>query len=130
MKKYTTVTEFLGDLDASKRQQVTLLRTIIKEAHPGLDERIKWNAPSYAMNGEDRLTFSVQNKDNAVKLVLHMGATRPENKKGAPVMPDESGLISWQSDIRGILSFTDAIDITDKQPAITDIITRWLTIVS
>jgi hypothetical protein len=128
MNKYTTVAEFMDDLDESKRAQVEMLQSIIKQAGPGLEEHIKWNSPSYVLDDEDRVTFNLQNKEGVVKLVLHMGATRAEDKKGAPVMTDDSGLISWQSDIRGVLSFTDLDDVMAKRDQVSDIITRWLAI--
>jgi hypothetical protein len=124
--KYSTVAEFLNDLDPIKREQVELLRSIINEAHPGLKEHVKWNSPSYVLGGEDRITFNLQNKEGVVKLVLHMGATREENKKGSPVMPSDHGLIAWQSDIRGVMSFNDLNDISAKRGDIADIINRWL----
>ena len=127
-KKYTTVTEFLDDLDAAKREQVEMLRSIINETHPGLDEHIKWNSPSYVLDGEDRVTFNLQNKEGVVKLVLHMGATREENKKGSPILADDHGLMTWQSDIRGVISFVDTDDVTAKRAEVSDIISRWLAI--
>jgi len=126
--KYTMVEEFVNDLNAGKRELVTLLRSIIQEAHPGMEEHIKWNAPSYVLGGEDRVTFNVQNKEGVVKLVLHMGATREENKKGAPIMSNDHGLITWQSDIRGVMSFGAVDDIVAKKTEIADVIARWLAI--
>jgi hypothetical protein len=126
--KYTTVAEFLDDLDAAKREQVELLRSVIQEVHPGMEEHIKWNAPSFVLDGEDRVTFNLQNKEGVVKLVLHMGATREENKKGAPIMPNDHGLLTWPSDIRGVMSFKTLGDITAKRAEIADLITRWLAI--
>ncbi len=128
MNKYTTVDEFLSDQDANKLEQIELLRSIIKKVHPGLTERIKWNAPSYVLDGEDRITFNLMNKEGVVKLILHMGAIRKENKKGAPVLADDTGLVAWQSDIRGIVSFTGVADIQAKQADVADIIKRWLAI--
>jgi hypothetical protein len=128
MNKYSTVAEFMDDLSANKREQVEVLRKVIGKAKPGLEEHIKWNAPSYVLDGEDRITFNLQNKEGVVKLVLHMGATKEENKKGAPVMADESGLIGWQSDIRGVLSFADLDDVLQKQEQVGVIIARWLAI--
>lgn len=128
MPTYKTVPDFLNDLDADKRAQVESLRSLIKSAHGGLAEHIKWNAPSYVLDGEDRITFNLKNKENVVQLVLHMGATRPENKKGAPILADALGLIRWQSDIRGVVSFADLVDVESKQDKITDLIKRWLAI--
>lgn len=128
MNKYTSVEEFLADLDASKLEQIELLRTIIKKANPHLTEHIKWNAPSYVLDGEDRITFNIRNKENIVQLILHMGATRAENKSGEPIMADDKHLINWQSDIRGMLSFASIADVKSKQSDVEDIVKRWLAI--
>src|SRR5688572_9411968 len=126
MNKYSNVEEFLADQDSAKKEQIERLRAIIKKAKPELTEHIKWNAPSFVLDGEDRITFNVLNKDGAVNLILHMGATRKEDKKGAPVMPDDKGLVSWQSDIRGMMSFADVASIEAKEADIADVISRWL----
>lgn len=126
MKQYKDVSDFLADLDPAKKEQVELLRAIITNAHPGLSEHIKWNAPSYVHDGKDRITFNLHNKENLVMLVLHMSASRTENKKGTPIMADDSGLISWRSDIRGVLTFTEVADIKAKQTQLSNLIARWL----
>ena len=128
MNKYTTVEEFIEDLDEETRVQVQNLRDIIFKTDPTLAEHIKWNSPSYVLNGEDRITFNLQNKQGIVKLILHMGATRVENKKGEPVLKDSSGLIEWSSDIRGVLSFDNLDDITSKKEKVAQIISNWLEI--
>lgn len=128
MNKYTAIEEFLADQDADKLEQIELLRSIITEARPDLTEHIKWNASSYVLDGEDRITFNLMNKEGTVKLILHMGATRKEDKKGTPVLSDDKGLVAWQSDIRGIVSFTDAADIRTKQADVADVVKRWLAI--
>lgn len=128
MQKYKTLEDFFDDLDADKHSQVQALRSLIIEADPRLEEHIKWNAPSYVLDGEDRITFNLTNKQGAIKLVLHMGATRKENKNAAPIMNDESGLIEWSSDIRGIITFSDIGDITSKQTSLKNILKKWLSI--
>ena len=130
MQKYPTLEAFLDDLDSAKRLQVDTLRKLIHSANPQLEEHIKWNAPSYVLDGEDRITFNLMNKQGVVKLVLHMGAVRKENKKGSPVMQDESGLVEWSSDIRGMITFTTIEDINSHHTALTKIIKDWLSIPS
>jgi uncharacterized protein YdhG (YjbR/CyaY superfamily) len=125
MKKYTLVSEFLEDLSDDKKAQVQALRDIII-VEPGLTEHIKWNAPSYVLDGEDRITFNLRNKEEAVKLILHMGVTRREDKKAKPILDDTSGLVTWSSDIRGILSFNSLDDIESKKDSITEVIKQWL----
>lgn len=130
MQQFKSVTEFLDSLDPDKRLQVDRLRSLILAASPQIQEHIKWNAPSYVLDGEDRITFNVMNKQGVVKLVLHMGATRKENKKAPPIMPDNSGLILWSSDIRGMLTFASLEDITANLPALQTIIEDWLAVPS
>lgn len=130
MQKYKTVEEFLNDLNEDKRSQVDTLRDLILNTEPQLKEHIKWNAPSYVHDGEDRITFNLMNKQGAVKLVLHMGATRKEDKKGVPIMQDDSGLIEWSSNIRGMITFKSIDDVTSNRVALKKIITDWLSIPS
>ena len=126
MSGYKTVEGFIESLDDEQRRQVNLLRGIILESHSGLSEILKWNAPSYVFDSEDRLTFSVKNKQRLVKLVLHMGALRQEDKKATPIMSDETETIEWSSDIRGILSFASYEDIVSRRAEMIAIIRRWL----
>ncbi len=128
MQKYKTTDEFLDDLPIDKRQLVDILRDLILKTEPRLSERIKWNAPSYVLDGEDRITFNLMNKQGAVKLILHMGARRKEEKNGTPVMPDTSGLVEWSSDIRGIMTFTTLESINANVIALKKIINDWLRI--
>jgi hypothetical protein len=127
MKKYNSVAEFLDDLDQNKKDQVEALRKVIL-GNKNITEHIKWNAPSYVYDGEDRITFNLQNKEGLVRLVLHMGATRKENKKGEPLLKDATGLIVWNSDIRGMLTFDSLDDIKSKHDPTELVIKRWLAI--
>lgn len=128
MQKYKTVEEFLNDLNEGKRLQVDTLRELILATEPQLNEHIKWNAPSYVLNGEDRITFNLMNKQEVVRLVFHMGATRKEDKKGKPIIQDESGLMEWSSDIRGMITFNSIDDVTSNIAALKKIIKNWLSI--
>lgn len=129
-KKYKTVDEFLSDLSDEKSSQVKALREIILLTDKELKEHIKWNCPSYIFENEDRITFNIVNKDDKVKLVIHMGAKRKEYKGGEPVIEDTTGLIMWNSDIRGMISFDSTEDILAKREQLTGIIQRWLNIES
>lgn len=123
---HTSVDDLVSALDAATHAQVQLLRDIIGSLGVDLTEHVKWNAPSYVLDGEDRITMNLRNKEGVVKLVLHMGATRPEDKKGAPVLTDDEGLVEWASDIRGLIAFANADDIRAREPALRRVLTRWL----
>lgn len=130
MQKYKTLDEFLNGLSGDKRQQVDVLRNLILTTEPRLKEHIKWNAPSYVLDGEDRITFNLMNKQELVKLVLHMGATRKEEKNASPIMQDDSGLIEWNSDTRGTITFASLGDIESHLAQLKKIIKDWLSISS
>jgi hypothetical protein len=128
MKKYITVSEFLGDLDQKKLAQVNELRKIILDTEPSLTENIKWNSPNYVFGGEDRLTINLLNKEQKVKLVLHMGAVRKEDKKAKPILKDDGSLIEWNSNIRGNVTFNNLGEIQTNRVLLSEIIKKWLAI--
>ncbi len=126
MKKYKTLEEFFADQDPNKLEQVMLVREIILTAEPNLHENLKWNAPNYVYNGEDRITLNLLNKDKKVKLLVHMGAKIKEDKAASPLLQQDSGIVEWQSDIRGVVNFKDMNDIESKREALTNLIRAWL----
>src|SRR5258705_3174323 len=64
------VSEWLSKLDPAMKPAIDAVRKIIRAAGPKLNERIKWNAPSYYYK-EDIVTFGpVRNKDKII-LVFH-----------------------------------------------------------
>lgn len=128
MNKYKTVEEFLADQPPEKLEQVNFIRQLIVSAEPSIVENLKWNAPNYVYQGVDRITFNVMNKDGDVKLILHMGTAKKENKNGKPILPDSSGMVAWNSDIRGTISFTDIDQIKARKAQITHIISQWVSI--
>ena len=128
VQKFKTVAEFMSSLDENKKSQVELLRIIIFSVHPNVTEHIKWNAPSYVLEGEDRVTFNLINKENVVKLIIHMGATQKEDKKAKPILSDDAGIVEWNSNIRGTLSFSSKEDIKFKAERVQTLLQKWLSI--
>ncbi len=124
MTKYKIVDEFLSELGSEQLTQVQTLRKYILDEVPSLTEHIKWNAPSYHIDGEDRITFNTINKQQAVKLVFHMGAIRKENKAGEPILKGTT-LVEWVSDIRGYMTFNSLDEITSNEKEIKRIISAW-----
>lgn len=126
MNKYKSVSDFLNDLEPEKKAQVEKLRTIILGLDMELSENIKWNAPNYVYKNIDRITFNLMNKEGKVKIVIHMGALRKENKKLEPILKNSPKFIFWNSDIRGTISFDGMQDIESKQDALRILFTEWL----
>jgi len=64
------VNEWMDELGAELKPAVKAVRKIIKTAGPKLNERIKWNAPSYYYK-EDIVTFGPTKGRDKVILVFH-----------------------------------------------------------
>ncbi len=64
------VADYMELLNHPMKLEIELLRTIIKEASPEIQERIKWNAPSYYVGKHDILTFNHRMTDK-VHLIFH-----------------------------------------------------------
>lgn len=64
-----TVEAYMKDLRHPLKSEIDELRSIIRTAHPGIGERIKWNAPSYYYK-EDMVTFHLRATQH-VHLIFH-----------------------------------------------------------
>ena len=64
------IKEWMSRLDASIKPAVDIVRKIIKAAAPQLNERIKWNAPSYYYR-DDIVTFGPIRAKDKIILVFH-----------------------------------------------------------
>ena len=66
---FEKVSEYMDNLQHPLKQEIESVRKIIKASHPGISERIKWNAPSYYFR-EDMVTFHLRELKK-VHLVFH-----------------------------------------------------------
>ena len=124
--RHSSVAQFLDALPSDRRASVDALRGVVLEAEPRLVEIIKWNSPSYVLDGVDQATISAQGK-NGVRLVLHRGATTAENRDAASAFAgDPHGLLTWHSDIRASLLVTDLADLAGKRDAAVGVVRAWL----
>ena len=64
------VNDWMDKLDASFKPSINAVRKIIKTAAAKLNERIKWNAPSYYYK-EDIVTFGPTKAKDKIILVFH-----------------------------------------------------------
>ena len=117
-----TVTAFLGNLAHRRKDEIERLRAIILAAVPALGEQVKWNAPSFGLAGEDRITFRLQPGDR-VELIFHRGARA---KTDAFAFTDPSGLVEWLAPDRGRIGFADMAEIEARAPALTQLVVDWI----
>jgi hypothetical protein len=124
--RYRSVEEFLAAQPAERLPVIEALRQLVHEANPAAREHIKWNSPSYVLDGVDQATISAQGKDG-VRLVLHRGATTAENRDAASAFTgDPHGLLTWHSDIRASLLVTDLAGLAGTRDAALGVVRAWL----
>lgn len=123
--KFSTVAEFLDAQDGDRRAIVDAVRDLVREAAPGAVEIIKWNSPSWVVDGEDRATVNASGRAG-VRLILHLGTATPEDTAAAPTFTgDPLGLLTWHSDIRASLAFPDLDSVAAERDAAIAILRRW-----
>ena len=122
-EKLSAVDAYLDDLQHARKTEVAALRLVILSAVPDLVERIKWNAPSFGLGEDDRITMRLHPGDR-LQLILHRGA-----KAGADDFfrfEDPDRLIAWAAPDRGVVTFTDADDLAGKSAALSEALRRWV----
>ena len=118
-----TIQEFRNQLDGATLQMIDRLREIVAASHPSLVERFKWNAPSFAVGDEDRITLGVERK-GGVRLVLHRGA-RPRDSSDFS-FDDTDGLAEWPAGDRGVIVWRDLAAIEQVQEPLALLCRRWV----
>jgi hypothetical protein len=98
------------------------VRNIILGAHPDLIEKIKWNAPSFGLEEDDRITFRLQ-PGNRVDLIFHRGVARKIDEFS---FADETGLLKFVAADRAVLEFSDATDIEAKTEQLRWLVRSWI----
>ena len=119
----SAVDAYLDELQHARKAEVAALRLVILSAVPDLVERIKWNAPSFGLGDDDRITMRLHPGDR-LQLILHRGA-----KAGADDFfrfADPDRLIAWAAPDRGVVTFKDADDLAGKSAALSEILRRWV----
>lgn len=93
------------------------------KAAPALVEQIKWNAPSLAIEGDDRLTMHLPPR-GGLQLIFHRGA---RSKAAADFrFDDPAGLLTWPAADRGVLDLGDIGRLEDRAHDIADLARRWV----
>lgn len=122
-----TIETFRASLDADTLATVDALRAAVTAACPTLVERLKWNAPSFALasagDDDDRITLGLERK-GGVRVVLHRGAKVKDVSGFA--FEDGAKLAKWLAPDRGVVVFANAAAVEAKSAAFSDLCTRWV----
>ncbi|WP_338452689.1 DUF1801 domain-containing protein [Niallia oryzisoli] len=122
------VAEFISNLEHPLKEEIAMVRKIILSTDKKITEHIKWNAPSFCYEGEDRITFNLHGK-GFFRLVFHCGAKVKDRNTNEQLIIDTSGLLEWKAVDRAMMKFTDKKDINAKEEKLKEIITKWLEVI-
>ena len=115
---------FMADLQHARKADAEKVRSILLGIkRPALEERIKWNAPSYAAGGIHVVTFNF-GCPKSIRLIFHCDTARKETK-GAP-HAFEDALLDWQSDIRAIAVFRSSQEVAAAKKSLPGLVRRWV----
>ena len=122
-ERLSAVDDYLDALQHARKAEVETLRRVVLDAVPGLVERVKWNAPSFGLGEDDRITMRLHPGDR-LQLILHRGAKAAADDFFRFEDPDK--LLSWAAPDRGVITVADAGDLARKSEPLAAILKRWV----
>ncbi len=127
MPRDVSVTDYLAELDHRQVGAVRALRQLVLDAVPGIQERVKWNAPSFGPGADDFVTMRLQPRD-CLELVLHRGVTVKD--ASTFTLDDPDGLVAWRTRDRGVVTLDGLDDVQARHDVLSDLVRRWVDAVS
>ncbi|MEZ5937851.1 MAG: DUF1801 domain-containing protein [Hyphomonadaceae bacterium] len=120
MAKAPSVDDFLDKLSHARIDDIRALRRIILDTDKAITERVKWNAPSFCWQDDDRVTMRLHPGDR-LELIFHRGV-KARDAKGFS-FDDPTGRIKWADADRGVLSIDDPAQEKDD---ISELVAAWM----
>ena len=118
------VNQFMQKLEHPLKAEVEAVREIILASDAQITEHIKWNAPSFCFQGEDRVTLRLFPVTDRIQLVFHRGAKVKESQ--AVSFKDDTGLLKWITDDRAAVTFRSMSEVTQHASALKGLVNRWV----
>jgi hypothetical protein len=118
------VAEYMSGLEHARRPQVEQIRAAILASDPELSESIKWNAPNFVFEGEDRVTFRLQPGDR-IELVLHRGSRKRADTISF-AFHDTSGMVMWAAPDRGVIAIPEEAALDPLLTTILPVLHAWV----
>lgn len=118
------VNQFLESNEHTLKEGINLIRKLILESNNNLTEHIKWNAPSFCFNNEDKITFKLNSKDN-IQIIFHRGAKVKEVPKDK-FINDSTGILKWATNDRAVATFVSLEQINENKDRLIKIINEWI----
>lgn len=117
------VDAFMLALDHPLKPEIEAVRATILASDKRISEQVKWNAPSFGVDGDDRVTFKLH-PPKSIQLVFHRGV-KVKDSAGF-TFDDSSGLLKWVATDRALLTLRDMQDVTANEEALSGLVRRWI----
>ncbi|MGD8167229.1 DUF1801 domain-containing protein [Herbiconiux sp. P16] len=118
------VDALVATLASPREADIQRLRGIIRATDARTTESVKWNSPSYEVDGADFATLNLRS-GTAVRVVLHTGA-KPDPAHPELVIDDPDGLLKWLGRNRAIVTFADTEALDDRAEAFHGVLRQWI----
>lgn len=118
------VDQYMQRLDHPLKAEIEAVREIILGADVGITEQIKWNAPSFCYQGDDRVTFRLHPSNQFIQLIFHRGAKVKEPREMK--VQDDTGLLEWVTGDRATLSLRSMEEVQAHASALKSLISQWI----
>jgi hypothetical protein len=107
------VEEFLRKLEHPLKKEIDEVRNIILSVDNQITEHIKWNASSYCIEGDDRITFNLHGK-GFFRLIFHCGVKAKGGDIKKTLFADTSDILEWVTGDRALVKFSNKNDVIEK----------------
>jgi uncharacterized protein YdhG (YjbR/CyaY superfamily) len=117
------VINFLDNLTHPLKKEIQEIRKIILKSNNNLTEHIKWNAPSFCIDGNDCVTMNFTPK--SIRLIFHRGAKVKAQPKQR-FISDTTDILTWAANDRAIATFTTSEEIKTNKKDLEVIVNKWI----
>jgi hypothetical protein len=114
----------LSSLKHPATEEIQMLRAIVCEVSPSIQEGVKWNAPSFRVD-EYFATINLRERQG-VGVVLHFGAKVRDVAVGPDSIMDPERLLKWLAQDRATMRFSGQDDIATRKPAFQAVLRQWI----
>ncbi|MDQ3442444.1 MAG: dihydrofolate reductase family protein [Chloroflexota bacterium] len=104
------------------KDDIVRLRATILASNPHITEQVKWKAPSFCIDGDDRVTFRLPPR-GGLQLVLHRGV-KVRDATGFTFL-DDTGLMEWAAD-RAIIRLADSAHVRARESLVVTLVHQWM----
>ncbi|MCB1336274.1 MAG: DUF1801 domain-containing protein [Maritimibacter sp.] len=101
------------------------LTAILRTSLPEATEAVKWNAPSYAIEGQHLVTL-MRPKNGGARVVLHRDAKAVDTKTGTRLLAIADPRLIWATDQRAQIAFATAAEVEASADWLAALVRDWV----